>query len=221
MASAEVFHGVKLAHNIKDSQRQYAPIYTATMVRDFHRLGVEKGLRQYDMGVLIGLQASNAQGAMSRYVAGTAVIRLKELERLNEQMRKWGHEGWSDEALLACHAHDTQVRVQAADEARKAALKRLNAAKKQQAGKAEAIRAKNEEIGKVLKPEPPPPNRAVGFVLPKREPRKPQDVRADVVEWVRKVFKMKPTDTLDNTVVIALDPLVSALTKFIMELEDK
>lgn len=221
MVSAEVFHGVKLAHNIKDSKRQYVPIYTATMVRDFHRLGVEKGFRQYDMGLLLGLQPSNAQGAMSRYVAGTGVIRLKELEKLNEQMRKWGHEGWSDEALLACHAHDVQVRAQAVREAKQASWKKLDAKKRQQTGKVEAIKAKNEEIGKVLKPEPPPPNRAVGFILPKKEPRKPQDVRADVVEWVRKVFKMKPTDTLDNTVVIALDPLVSALTKFIMELEDK
>lgn len=63
----------------------------------------------------------------------------------------------------------------------------------------------------------PPPNRAVGFVLPKKEPRQPQEVRIAVVDWVRKTFNMKPTDQLDVQVVVALDPLVAALTKFVIE----
>lgn len=61
-----------------------------------------------------------------------------------------------------------------------------------------------------------PAPRAVGFVLPPKKKRDPSEVRVEVVDWVRKTFNMKPTDQLDVQVVVALDPLVAALTKFVV-----
>lgn len=213
-ASQVELYGIKPSRSgaLTKGGNLYPETYTCTLFRQVRDAYENRSVTQTWVAMKIGLP----QKRLSSAIQGVTYLTLEEMQKTADFMRSWGV-NWSAEAVKAWHEADTKVRRDFVDATSNLAKTRSKTRKELSAAKYAVEKAKQEEIGRVLKPEPPPPNRAIGFVVEKRKVD-PAEVRAEVALWIRKAFNMRPNESIEEArVTVALGPLASGLTKFVVE----